>query len=101
MTDPRAQFCRDLESLEARTNARHDDLASHLTTRFTEASAQLATQGQELRTLIQEEQAAHAQRLDALGKQLTQTREELAGRVDTQDQRFDTLTTQLETERQA
>ena len=101
ITDLGAQLRRDLNSLEARTNARHEKLASELTTGLTEASTQLATQVQEVRTLIQEEQTARAQGLDALGKQLTQTSDELVGRLDAHDQHFQILTTQRETEQQA
>ena len=101
ITNLRAQLRGDLDSLEARTNVRHEKLVSDLTTGLTEASTQLATQGQELRTLIQEEQTARARGLDALGKQLTLTSDELAGRVDAHDQRFDALTTQVEDEQQA
>ena len=101
ITDLRAQLRRDLDSLEVRTTARHEKLASDLTTGLTEASTQLATQGQEVRTLIQEEQTARAQELDKFDKQLTQISDELAGRVDAHDQRFDALTAQVEGEQQA
>ena len=101
VADLRAQLRRDLDSLEARTNARYEKLALDLTTGLTEASTHLATQVQEVEALIQEEQTTRTQGLDALGKQLTQTHDDLAGRVDAHDQRLDALIAQFETERQA
>ena len=101
MNGLRFDLLSEMKRLEIRIESKYDKIVGELTRGFMESRAHLLMQVQALQTLIQKEQIARVQGLDALGKQLTQTRKELAGRVDAHDQRFDALTTQVEDEQQA
>jgi len=101
MNGLRFDLLSDMKRLETRIESKYDEIVGELNRGFMESRAQLFMQVQELQTLIQEEQATRVQELNALGEQLTQTRKELAGRVDAHDQRFEALTTQVEDEKQA
>ena len=101
MNGLRSDVLSGMKRLETRLSSKYDEIVGELNRRFMESRAQLLMQVQELQTLVQEEQTTRAQELDALGEQFTQTHDDLAGRADAHNQRFEALTTQLENERQA